>query len=215
VDASTFQVVFRIPGRVAVTAGAGAKSFRIASANIAPELAVHAAPALDETAFLHASFKQQDEAPLLPGRVAVYRDGVFIGRGQMPLTHKDEPVRLGFGADEKVKITRATVRRSEGTAGLINSSKTEEREFKTTIRNGHAFPIRISIEDQLPVSEAEDIQVEMLPGSTAPTAREVRDRRGVLAWTFEAHPGELREISFGWRVRWPKDKSIQLTPGAL
>ena len=129
-----------------------------------------------------------EDAPLLPGRVSIYRDGVFVGRSPMALAAKDETVRLGFGADEKVKIARTVVRKSEGTAGLIGSSKTDEREFKTTIRNGHDFPIRVAIEDQLPVSETEDIQVEMLPVTTPPTTRDLRDRRGVLEWAFERRP---------------------------
>ena len=211
-DASGFQVVFRIPGRIAVPAGQGSKSFRIASAAIAPELMVHAVPALAETAFLQASFKHAEDAPLLPGRVSIYRDGVFVGRSPMALAAKDEVVRLGFGADEKVKVARTVVRKIEGTAGLIGSSKTDEREFKTVIRNGHEFAIKVAIEDQLPVSETEDIQVEMLPVTTPPTARDLRDRRGVMEWAFEAKPGETREVKLGWRVRWPKDKAVQYTP---
>jgi uncharacterized protein (TIGR02231 family) len=211
-DASGFQVVFRIPGRIAVPAGQGSKSFRIASAAIAPELMVHAVPALAETAFLQASFKHAEDAPLLPGRVSIYRDGVFVGRSPLTLAAKDEVVRLGFGADEKVKVARTVVRRIEGTAGLIGSSKTDEREFKTVIRNAHEFAIRVAIEDQLPVSETEDIQVEMLPVTTPPTARDLRDRRGVMEWAFEAKPGETREVKLGWRVRWPKDKAVQFTP---
>ena len=212
VEASGFQVLFRIPGRITVAAGQGAKSFRITSANIAPELMVHAVPALVDTAFLQASFKHTEDAPLLPGRVSIYRDGVFVGRSSLGLAAKEETVRLGFGADEKVKITRTVVRRTEGTAGLIGSSKTDEREFKTTIRNGHDVAIRVAIEDQIPVSEVEDIQVETLNTTTPPTARDLRDRRGVLEWVFEAKPGETRDINLGWRVRWPKDKAIQFTP---
>jgi uncharacterized protein (TIGR02231 family) len=209
-----FQVVFRIPGKVSVPAQQGAKALRIATATIAPDLTVRAVPALDDTAFLEAAFKQAEEAPLLPGRVAIYRDGVFVGRSQMALAAKDETVRLGFGADEKVKITRTTVRKTEGTAGLIGSSKTEEHEFKTVVRNGHDFPIKVSLEDQLPVSEAEDIVVETLPVTTAPTAQNLRDRRGVLEWAFDAKAGEVREVKFGWRVRWPKDKSVVFGPAA-
>ena len=212
-DAGGFQVVFRIPGRIAVAAGQGSKSFRIASATIAPELMAHSVPALAETAFLQASFKHAEDAPLLPGRVSIYRDGVFVGRSPMALAAKDDPVRLGFGVDEKVKVARTVVRRIEGTAGLIGSSKTDEREFKTVIRNAHEFAIRVAIEDQLPVSETEDIQVEMLPVSTPPTTRDLRDRRGVMEWAFEAKPGEARDIKLGWRVRWPKEKAVQFTPG--
>jgi hypothetical protein len=54
--------------------------------------------------------------------------------------------------------------------------------------------------------------VEMLPSTTAPTASNIRDKRGVLEWAFEAKAGEVRDINFAWRVRWPKDKSVVMTP---
>jgi uncharacterized protein (TIGR02231 family) len=213
VEVGGFQVTFRIPGRVSLGASEGAKSLRVSSAAIAPDLAVRAAPVLDPTGFLEASFKQTEDAPLLPGRVAIYRDGVFVGRGLMAAASKDETVRLGFGADDKIKIERTVLKRNEGSAGLIvTTSKTDERAFKTTVRNGHDFPIRIAIEDQLPVSENEDIVVEMLPSTTAPSATNLRDKRGVLEWAFEAKAGEVRDINFAWRVRWPKDKSVVMTP---
>jgi uncharacterized protein (TIGR02231 family) len=212
-EVSGFQVVFKIPGRVSVGASEGAKSLRVSTATIAPDLAVRSVPVLDPTAFLEASFKQAEDAPLLPGRTAIYRDGVFVGRGQMTAASKDETIRLGFGADDKVKVERAVVKRNEGSAGLIvTTSKTDERSFKTVIRNGHDFPIRVAIEDQLPVSENEDIQVEMLPSTTPPTATNLRDKRGVLEWAFEAKPGEVRDIAFAWRVRWPKDKGVVMMP---
>jgi uncharacterized protein (TIGR02231 family) len=213
VEVGGFQVMFRIPGRVSIAAGEGARSLRVSTATVAPDLTIRSAPVKDPTAFLEASFKQAEDAPLLPGRIAIYRDGVFVGRGQMAAAGKDEMVRLGFGADDKVKIERAVVKRNEGSAGLIvTTSKTDERAFKTSVRNGHDFPIKIAIEDQLPVSENDDIQVEMLPSTTPPTATNVHDRRGVLEWAFEAKPSEARDISFAWRVRWPKDKGVVMIP---
>jgi uncharacterized protein (TIGR02231 family) len=212
-DTGGFQAVYRIPGRVSIAANDGAKSFRISSAAITPELLVRAVPALDSTAFLEAGFKHGEDAPLLPGRVAIYRDGIFVGRGQMAMTSKEETVRLGFGADDKVKIARSTVRQTEGSTGIISAAKTERREFKTAIRNGHDAPIRVVIEDQVPVSEIDEVKVELLPTTTTPTDRDVRNRRGVLAWSFDAAPGEAKEIRIGWRVRWPADKAVIYTAG--
>lgn len=208
-----FQAVFRIPGRISLGAGEGARSLRIASVSASPDLLVRAAPSVSDTAFLEASFKQNEEAPLLPGRVSLYRDGVFVGRGQMPLSPKDETVRLGFGVDEQVKVTRIVARKNESASGIISSSKVDEREFRVTMRNGHAAPVRMTIEDQLPVSENADIQVEMLSSSTPPTQRDARDQRGVLAWTQEVAAGETKEIKFGWRVKWPADKSVVFSGG--
>jgi uncharacterized protein (TIGR02231 family) len=212
VEASGFQVTFKIPGRVSIGAAEGAKGLRISTATIPPDLLVRSVPAVDPTAFLEASFKQTEDAPLLPGRVSVYRDGAFVGRSQMAAAGKDETVRLGFGADDKVKIERTVLKRNEGSAGLIvTTSKTDERAFKTSVRNGHDFPIKIAIEDQLPVSENEEIVVEMLPSTTPPTTTNLRDKRGVLEWAFEAKAGEVKDIGFAWRVKWPKDKGVVMT----
>ena len=208
-----FQATFRIPGRVSLGAAEGAKSLRIASTSVPADLAVRAAPVQDPTAFLEASFRQTDDTTLLPGKVAIYRDGIFVGRGKLSASVKDDIVRLGFGADDKVKIERAVIKRNEGSAGLlVTTSKTDERAFKATVRNGHDFPIHVTIEDQLPVSEVEDIVVEMLPATTPPTAKDIRDKRGVLEWSFDAKPGEVKDINFAWRVRWPKDKTMVIVP---
>jgi len=212
-DTGGFQAVFRIPGRVSVATNEGAKSFRISTAAIAPDLLVRTAPALDAAAYLEASFKQAEEAPLLPGRIALYRDGIFVGRGQMALTPKDETLRLGFGVDDKIKVSRTVLRKNESSSGLISTTKNDEREFKITVRNGHDAPIRVTVEDRLPVSEIDEVKVETLPSTTPPTERDTRNRRGVLAWTFSAGAGELHEIMFGWRVRWPAAKSIVFEAG--
>ncbi|HLH90854.1 MAG TPA: mucoidy inhibitor MuiA family protein [Xanthobacteraceae bacterium] len=208
-----FQAVFRIPGRVSVATNEGAKSFRIGGTTITPDLLVRATPVVDATAYLEADFKQGEEAPLLPGVISLYRDGVFVGRSRMALTPKDETVRLGFGVDDQVKVARVTIRKQEGSTGLISTAKTDEREFRITVRNGHVIPIRVSIEDQIPVSEIDDVKVEMLASTTQPTERDVRNRRGVLGWTFTAAPGEAHEINLGWSVRWPSGRTVVYGPG--
>jgi uncharacterized protein (TIGR02231 family) len=211
-EIGAFQTSFRIPGRVSVSASEGARSLRIASLTITPDLVLRSAPVLDPTAFLEASFVESEDAPLLPGKVSIYGDGTLVGRGRMPAATKEETVRLGFGADDKVKIERTVLKRNEGSAGLIVTSKTDERAFKTMVRNGHDLPIRIALQDQLPVSENEDIVVEMLPVTTPPTTTNLRDKRGVLEWAFEVKPGEVRDINFAWRLRWPKDKGVVMLP---
>jgi len=212
-EVGAFHVAFQIPGRVSVPASGGSKNLRIATTTIAPDLIVRSSPVADPTAFLEASFVQNEDAPLLPGQVSIYRDGMFVGHGKMASASKDETVRLGFGADDKVKIERSVVKRNEGSTGLIvTTSKTDERAFKTTVRNGHDFAIKVAIEDQLPVSESEDIVVELLPSTTPPTTTNLRDKRGVLQWAFEIKPGDVKDIAFAWRIRWPKDKGVVILP---
>jgi uncharacterized protein (TIGR02231 family) len=211
-EIGAFQAAFKIPGRVSVNAGQGARALRVSSVTIAPDLVIRSVPVLDPTAYLEASFVQGENAPLLPGRVSIYRDGMFVGQGRMAAAGKDEMVRLGFGADDKVKVERAVLKRNEGSSGLIVTSKVDERAFKTSVCNGHDFPIKVAIEDQLPVSENDEIAVDLLPASTTPTTTNLHDKRGVLEWAFEEKPGEAKDINFAWRMRWPKDKGVVMVP---
>ena len=108
-----FQVLFRIPGRISLSASEGAKSLRVASATVAPELTVHAVPVLDAIAFLVASFTQAEDAPLLPGRVSIYRDGGFVGRGRWALPSRTKT----FGS------ASAPMRRSRSPAPSSNATR--------------------------------------------------------------------------------------------
>ena len=82
-EIGAFQAAFKIPGRVSVSARRGAKRLaHLDRMTIAPDLVIRSAPVLDPTAFLEASFVQSEDAPLLPGRVSIYRDGMFVGRAR-------------------------------------------------------------------------------------------------------------------------------------
>src|SRR4051812_3116973 len=89
VEATAFQATFAVPGRVTVPQDA-TKSFVLGKRGLAPALLVKAAPVVDETAYLEASFVNDDEAPLLPGEVAIHRDGaVAVGRPFQPVGEAD------------------------------------------------------------------------------------------------------------------------------
>jgi uncharacterized protein (TIGR02231 family) len=207
-EAGGFQASFAVPGRVSVQQDGSPKAFRLSSRNVAPALTVKSVPVIDEAAYLEASFVNEDEAALLPGEIAIHRDDTFVGRGRVGLVAPGDKVELGFGSDERVKVTRVPLRRAQEEPGVFSSSKTDQREFKTTVKNLHTFPVKVTIIDRVPFSENAAIIVEMLSQSTAPTEKVVKDRRGVMAWTYDYAAGEQKEIRLAYRVKWPAEKEI-------
>ena len=207
-DSNGFQASYRIPGKLNVPKDGSEKSFAIQSRDIQPELVVKAAPALDPTAYLEATFANSEDAPLLGGEVNLIRDGAFIGRGRLAFTAPGDKVSLGFGADDRVKVTRVPVRRKETEPSLLGSTKSDTREFKTVLRNLHDFSIKAVIIDQMPFSDMANITVEPLAGMTPPTEKTVQDKRGVMGWTADLKPKEDKEIRFGYRIRWPSDREL-------
>lgn len=211
VEAMPYQTSFRLPQRASVKSGVGQKKVFIAAENPKPSLLVRAAPKKDATAFLHAKFTHDGIAPLLPGEVSLYRDGVYTGRGVFPLIVQGEEKELGFGQDDAVKVARVELKRAKGESGIITSSNTDEEHYKITVKNYHDWAMPVTILDQMPVSEDEKIVVELLPMTTEPTERDYDDKLGLLAWTYELKPQEEKEIALSYETKWPSKREIITT----
>ncbi len=209
IQAGAYQTEFVVPGKVSITSGAAEKSIRLGAEKAEAELVARTAPVLNATAFLEVSFKQGGETALLPGEVLLSRDGAFIGKGHLPLVAPGETAKLGFGSDEKIKVIRAPVSKIERPPGLLGSTKTDETIVRTTARNLHTFPVKLQIEDRIPVSEDQVITVERMSEMTKPDIETPDDRRGVFLWTPTLKPGEERAFVTAYRIKWPADRKTQ------
>jgi uncharacterized protein (TIGR02231 family) len=207
-ESGAFQATYQVPGRISVAADGTPKSFVLSSRQIAPTTLIKTVPALDPTAYIESHFVNEDDAPILPGEVRVRRDGTFVGTGRVGLVAPGDALDLGSGADDKVKVTRVPVRRKENEPTWFGQTKTEAREFKTTVKNLHDFAARVSVIDQLPVSENTAISIEQLPQTTTPTEKQVADKRGVMSWTFDLAPGESKDIRLAYRMKWPAEREV-------
>ena len=207
-EAGAYQAAFQIPGRLDIPADGSRKSFRISTTKLTPDLLVRATPALDETAYLQARIKNEEDAPLLPGVVNILRDGGYVGTGRIGLVAPGDTTDIGFGADDRVKVSRVPVRRKENEPTWIGSTKTEQREFRTSVKNLHGFPIKVNIVDQIPISENNAIVIEQLSTTTPPTEKIVNDRRGVMGWSYDVAPNETKSIMLAYRMKWPVDREV-------
>ncbi|MGO4664758.1 mucoidy inhibitor MuiA family protein [Bosea sp. 2RAB26] len=212
VETSSYQASFIVPGRVTVPQGATSKAVVLSQGQVSPTLLARATPELEEKAYLEAAFLHEDEAPLLPGEVLLHRDGAYIGRGRLGLVAPGDKVELGFGADDKLKVSRAPVRRRENEPTWLGQTRTDLREFRTVVKSLHAQPVKVTVMERVPFSENSSITVETLPQTTPPTEKQVGDKRGVSAWTFDLAPGAEKEIKLAYRLKWPGDREVTFEP---
>ncbi len=207
IEKSAFQARYTIPGTVSIARSGAVKKVRIATERFSPVLKVRTVPWLDPTAYLQAGFTLKG-SPLLPGKVLLYRDGVYTGTGRMPLLHEGARHSLGFGPDDGIKVTRMETSRSKGEWGLIKTATTDERRYLITVKNLHDQPMKVTVIDRLPVAQNEDIKVELLSSTTRPSRRDVRNRPGILAWDLDMKAGATGKIHLDYKISWPTDKKI-------
>ena len=155
-----------------------------------------------------AAFVPPEGAPFLPGTVSLFRDGTFVGTGELPFGRAGRELNLGFGIDDRVRVTRVALERETGEHGILSSRKTDKQRFKITVDNLHGQPMEIVVYDRIPYAEDENVVVTRLNDTTEPTTTDVDDRRGVFAWAYTYEPGETREILNGYEVSWPADRQI-------
>lgn len=208
VEASAYQANFQVPGRIAIPQDGSTKAVVLTQSKASPELSARATPELEAKAYLEAVFTHEDEAPLLPGQVFLHRDGAYIGRGQLGLVAPGDKVALGFGADDKIKVTRAPVRRRENDPTWLGQTRTDQREFRTVVKSLHAQPVKVTVTERIPFSEVSTITIETLSQTTAPTEKQVGDKRGVMGWTFDLAPATEKEIRLAYRIKWPGDREL-------
>ena len=208
--ASGYAAEFKVPGRISLPSDGAQKSFLLAREEAPATLLVRTAPGLDQTAYIAARFAEDSQTPLLPGDVALHRDGAFVGETSLVFVAPGDMVELGFGADDKIKVTRVAINRKENEPTWYNQTKIEVREFKTTVQNLHAFPTQVQVVDQMPFSENTAIAAELLATTTPPTERQVGDRRGVMSWKLDLQPGESKELHLAYRLKWPADREVTI-----
>ena len=105
-------------------------------------------------------------------------------------------------------MRHAVLDEKRGESGIITSSKTDQRNYRIAVKNHHPRAMTVTVLDQVPVSQNQDIKVELI-AKTQPTRKDPDDKRGVLAWDIKVEPDEEKQIEFGYRVSWPADKRVR------
>jgi uncharacterized protein (TIGR02231 family) len=209
-ETNGYDSEFKVTGRVSLPSDGSRRTFALSRTTATPALAIKTAPGFDETAYIEASFVNSEDAPVLSGDVALIRDGQFIGTQRIGFVAPGDNARLGFGGDDKIKVHRAPANRRDNDPTWFNQSRIETREFHTSVKNLHAYPVKVQVIDQAPMSENTAISVDLLPITTAPTEKQLGDRRGVMSWTLDLAAGETKEVRLAYRLKWPADRDIAI-----
>ena len=208
--ATGLAVEYVIPGRASIPADGTERRVRIADMAADAAISARTVPRVDQRAYLQARFTSPSAAPMLPGPVALYLDGTFVGRSQSGLVRPGEQVSLPFGGDDRIRVAYEVQDQKRSTEGwgITGSKKVSQSSVSlTTIRSLHSKPIEVTVLDQVPVSGDAELVVTTA-AEPQPTARDVEDRPGVLAWTATYAPNEERKLRFGWTVSAPEGKTV-------
>jgi uncharacterized protein (TIGR02231 family) len=137
--------------------------------------------------------------PLLPGAVALYREGAFLGLTDLDFVAEGESFALHFGVADQLKLSRVLDRRQ---SSLARGQRTRMQvAFDVGVENLSKEPVALKLMDRVPVSE--DREIRVFGVSVEPDGRP--DAQGLIAWDLELKPGEKRVYRVAYGVEYPAE----------
>lgn len=204
-----FSGEFVIKGASNVPADGSEYRFNIGDYTNKAEIRAEIFPKVDTSAYLIATQVFNGQLPLLPGKIALFRDGAFIGNSDMELLRPNEKIHLAFGQDEKIRTVYTTLGGETTEGGVISRETKKDVLSRTDVQNLHNQPLKIAVYEQMPVSRNSDVSVKIIKDkTTAGYAAEPDNKVGLTKWESIYQPKEKKEILFGYSISWPKDKIL-------
>ncbi len=140
---------------------------------------------------------------LLPGTVALYQDGTFLGMTDIEFVAKGERFSVFLSVADQLKITRQLDRKH---SALVRKTRNQMSVmFVVTVENLSTAETSFRLADRIPVSENKDIRIDKV--SITPTTKP--DSKGLLHWDLTLKPGEKREFRIGYQVEYPAELVIE------
>ena len=164
------------------------------------------APGIQTIAYLKATVKNQSGRPLLGGLVNIFVGTDFIGQGTLATTGAGDTLDLPLGADEDIKITRRVLPKTK-TEGVFSADDITRYTTVIEIGNFKATPIRIRVDEQVPLASHDKVKISV--GAMSPTPVEGPDKQGLMAFDLRIEPGKTETIRFDYTVTRPSNWQLR------
>jgi uncharacterized protein (TIGR02231 family) len=158
----------------------------------APELSLNAARLVDLT--------NSTGQPLLPGRVALFLGGAFLGQTETEFVAPGEEFPLYLGVADQIKLARTLdKKRSALTRG---GTKTRmQLSFLVSVANLGDQSAAVQLTDRVPVSESDEVRIS----GVKITPEGKPDAKGLLQWDLKLAAKQSKEFRVEYTMEYPAD----------
>lgn len=164
----------------------------------------YAVPKFDNNAFLVTKLTEWNEYNLLPGEANIYFENSYVGKTFInPEITKDTLV-ISLGRDENILVSRQQLK-DYSEDKFLSSDLERTFAYEIVIKNNKKGAIKLTVEEQIPISQQEDIVVKGIEFSQGIFNNE----NGELIWNISLESGKSAVKKLVFSVRHPRDKAIQ------
>ncbi|MFN0048784.1 MAG: DUF4139 domain-containing protein, partial [Cytophagales bacterium] len=179
-------------------------SFELKSVSVEVDYQYIAIPKVQPEVFVTACISEWEKLNLVPSQTNVYVENAFIGNSYIDPNATGDTLKIPLFTDKNIVVTRELLS-DFSSKKLFGSTTTQEFGYVTTIKNNNKEAVNLVLQDQVPVSSNNQIEVEYLNETNADWNRET----GNLTWKLNVASTESKKLILKYSVKYPKDKRVR------
>ena len=208
------SVMYNLPGELTLPSKSDQQLVAIAALDTPGEFVFVAAPLLTDYVYLQAEITNNSDTILLPGPASMFRNGQFVGNGDMKPATIGQTFTMGFGVDSQIQVTREF---KDKKVDSFLGNRIDENHYRLAIDNYYDKPVSLRLTERLPWTENDELAIELTdvshPLSTdAEYLRTERDK-GILRWDLELKPNTTGQnatiVNYSFTLKYDNDMVIR------
>jgi uncharacterized protein (TIGR02231 family) len=198
-------VTFDVAAPYTLVSDGKVQTIEIQRTNTPAEYKYITVPKLSPLTYLTGNITDWAKQNLISGEATLYFENTFVGKSYLNVNQLKDTLTVSLGTDNSILVKREK-RQDFTSRKVLGSNKTESYSFLITVRNNKVNPVKIIVNDQIPISSNSGIEVNAIELSGG----KHDSQTGGITWDLEIKPQETRQLILTYSVKYPKDKTIIL-----
>ncbi len=150
------------------------------------------------TVLLRCTSTNRLDHPLLAGPVDLVAESGRVGRTELRFAAAGERLELGFGPDASLRVFRRA-EQVEQEQGMLSRWDATDHHVEIKLSNLGERAVVVQVVERVPVSEVEQVKIEMNEKRT--TAGNTPDRDGFLRWERHLAAGATDTVELAYTIK--------------
>lgn len=177
----------------------------INSKSLNTEYMYYAVPKMDLSVYLVARITDLGNLNLIPGKANLFHDGTYLGETYLNPSTMEDTMNLSLGKDPGIIVSRTLIK-EESKEKVVGDKIEKTISYRLILKNQKNKSIRLTMQDQLPLSRNSEIEIEILEISKGV----VNEINGIVDWAIKMKPAETQTYQFVYKIKYDKTKNINL-----
>jgi hypothetical protein len=144
----------------------------------------------------------------------MFRDGEFVGKGQLPQVTIGEKFTAGFGIDSQIRVAHEL---EDKKSRIQGGNRIDTYYYRIALSNYKNTPVVLKLLDRLPYTDDTSIKIELEKAEPelskdAEYLRTAR-KKGILRWDLQLAPDSVGEkatvVKYSFTMEYDRNMQIQ------